>query len=303
MSAQLDRAFLSAHDSSVSNGVAERVFHVDSGTDRCFALLYRPAEPRDQGFVVCHSYGLEFLTLRRTERAIAHALAGLGYPVLGFHARGYGDSTGDLAAQTLDCHLEDVARAADHLRDECGTRRIGYIGARFGGLVAGLAARAGAERLVLVNPALGGAAYFRQMIREASVVGIAAGDGGTGRDGGPMAALRREGVADVLGYAVHRHLLDAASQVDLTADVGAFGGSALVFCVSRRATVPRDVEAFRARVEAAGGTCRVEALKEPARAPFGGPAFVSTADPTVRVDAQEPVVSDIASITTEWMSG
>lgn len=300
---RLDRTFLAEHASHVSDGVEERAFFMEIGRDRCFALLYLPPEPRSLGFLACHSYGLELLTLRRAERAIGLTLARLGYPVLSFHRRAYGDSTGSLADATLDSQLEDVRAAAECLSAEAGTSQLGLFGARFGGLIAGVAAsEGGVERLLLVNPALTGRDYIRQMIREMHMVQIAIQGGESRRSMDEiMRSLQDEGIVDVLGYPIYRGLFDDLSAVDLTADVGEFSGRALAIQVSKGTTVQRDLTSFAERVQAGGGGCRIELVREPAGARFGGAAYVSTGDPTTRVDVQAPILEGISSLTQEWM--
>ncbi|MBI4259820.1 MAG: alpha/beta hydrolase [Actinobacteria bacterium] len=300
---RLDRGFLAEHASHTNEGILERALHLEVGGERCFSVLYLPDEPREPGFAVCHSYGLELLTIRRTERAVARALAGAGHPVISFHGRGYGDSTGDLAAQGLDRHVEDLRAAADRLRAEAGVQRLGLFGARFGGLVAGTAAReGGVDRLVLVNPATSGPAYFGQLLREMRLVQMSLQSGGPRRSMTDLLdQLDREGVLDVLGYAVHRGLYRDLEGVDLTADLGAFAGPALLLHVAKRPGPPKDLLALAERIGQAGGECEVAFVREPPGAVFGSAAFVSTNDPMARVDVSEPMVEEIASRTVAWM--
>jgi len=296
----IDRTFLAQHGSHTTEGIGERAITIDVAHESCFALLASPDEPRSPGFIVCHSYGIEFLTYRRTERSVARSLAAMGYPVLAVHCRGYGDSTGSLADATLGTHLEDVRAAMDALSAETGVRVAGLIGAGFGGLVAGLASRTeGIERLLLMNPAVSGAAHFRGMFREMRMVRVTNGDG-TGPD--PEASIRADGMVDVLGYPVYRGLFDEAMSVDLTSDMGDFRGEALAVHVGKRPSIPRSLQALRARIETGGGSCRIEYVGEPPGATFGGPAFVSGADPTVRIDGQEPIVGRIRELVGEWMA-
>jgi pimeloyl-ACP methyl ester carboxylesterase len=298
----LDRSLLSRHTSFVDEGIEEHAFHIEVNGGLCFALLYRPPEPKDAGFVVCHSYGLEFLTLRRTERAVARALASLGYPVIAVHCRGFGDSSGSLEDTTFDTIHEDIRATADHLAQTTGTRSLGLIGAKFGGLVAGtLAAAGGVDRLVLINPALDGRSYFRQMIREMRLVRLTNNEKSSLDD--YLNLLPEQGMLDVLGNDVYAPLFEAFAAVDLSKDVGDFRGSALAFQVSKRPAVQRQLAAFGRVVEEAGGKCDVELVREPPNATFGGPAFVSTSnDPNTRIDVQVPIVDHITQYLREWMS-
>jgi len=121
--AAVDRTLLAEHASFVRDGVRERALHLGSGDERLFAILTEPqtAPASDLGFVVAHSFGLEVLTLRRAERAIARALAAGGVPSLFVHRRGFGDSTGDPLAVTVDGQLDDLRVAIDRL-DRKSTR-------------------------------------------------------------------------------------------------------------------------------------------------------------------------------------
>jgi pimeloyl-ACP methyl ester carboxylesterase len=299
----VDRDLLERHASFVVDDVDERAFTFDVGSDRCFALLYRPATVSSLGFVVCHSYGLEFLTLRRMERAIARTLASLGHPVLAFHSRGYGDSTGSLADATLNRHLEDVRAAARRLAAESGATEFGLIGVRFGALMAGLLARDDlVKRLIMVDPEFSGARYFRGLIRDKHVVELVNSDGGPRLSMGELLrVLHQGGTLDLLGYELHGHLYDALADVDLTKDVGRFSGEALVVQVTKRPTPSRPVEAFAKQVEGNGGRCRLEIVKEPRGVTIGGPAFVNKTDRNVREDLQEPVVEEISNLLEEWI--
>jgi len=300
----VDRDLLERRSSFTSDGIEERAFHFHVDSDECFGLLYRPSEPSSLGFVVCHSYSLEFLTLRRLERAIARALASLGHPVLAFHSRGYGDSTGLLADATLDRHRADVAAAVARLKAETGTSEIGLVGARFGSLMAGTVARDGdIARLVLVSPEFSGARYFRRLIRSKHMVDLASTDGGHRRSLEDLVDVLHEGgTLDLLGYALHGHLYNSMAEVDLAADIGSFAGEALVIEVSKRAVVSKAAQSFANLTEANGGKARLESLREPPGVSIGGPAFVSTSDPNVREDLQEPVVDQITTLVEEWMT-
>jgi pimeloyl-ACP methyl ester carboxylesterase len=300
----IDREFLVHHSSFTADGVAERAFHIDIDGTRCFAVLDEPARSSDLGFLLCHSYGLEFLTLRRAERAMARGLARLGYPVLAFHQPGYGDSEGTLGSGTLDSHLRAVEEASRALAERASVRRIGLIGCRFGGLIAAAhATRGGVDRMVLVNPILRGRSFAREMIRDMHVVQLTPDQGGDhGSVSDSLVALQSHGIVDVLGYPIYRALADSLAPIDLSTDLGLFDGDVLLVQVSKGTRVPSSMQSFRSRVEANGGRCRVVAVREPPGTRFGGPPYTSApGDWTVKVDAQVPIVDGLEEAILTWM--
>lgn len=300
---KIDRELLARHSSFTGEGVEERAFHFDIGGDSCFGLLYQPVEPRDLGFVVCHSYALEFLTLRRIERSIARALASIGYPVLAFHSRGFGDSTGTLAEATFERLQEDLFAGTSRMMSETGVSELGFVGARFGALRAGIAARGGdAARVVLVAPEFSGETYFRRLIRNKHMVELVDSGGSPRRSMDELVdVLAKDGMLDLLGYALHGHLYKAFAAEDLSTDIGKFSGDSLVVQVSRRTSPSSEALGYSKNVVDRGGRCRLEVIKEPPGVNIGGPAFVSTSDPFVREDLQEPVVNRIAELVKEWI--
>ena len=300
----LDRSLLAELARHTSEGITERAFHLDVEGDRLFALLTEPAAPvpgNDLGFVVVHSFGLEVLTLRRSERGMARALAAAGHPVLFVHRRGFGDSDGDPEAATLQRQLADLHVARDHLLSATAARRVGLIGARFGGLLAGVLAReGGVERLALVQPAVTGARWTRSFIREMHVVRMTDPVGRDRRGTDELAEMRRNGVLDVLGYGLPATLHDALQEIDLAGDMGSFAGDSLVVQVAKRPTLAKDLEALRDRL-AAAGRCRAEVIREPAGSTFGSASFVATTGELhVRTDVMEPVVAELGRLIVGW---
>jgi len=301
----LDRALLTEHASHVRDGVRERMFHLESGDDQLFAILTEPDDgPRsDLGFVVAHSFGLEVLTLRRVERGISRALAAAGHPVLFIHRRGFADSTGDPLETTLDRQLDDLRLATSWLRSEAEAARIGAIGCRFGGLLAGILGSEGsAERLLLVQPAVSGARYAKGFVREMQIVRMADPDGADRRSLEQMIDdMHRDGALDVLGYAMPAALYDGLASVDLTQDIGSFTGDALLVQVAKRPALAKDLGSLRDRLVASGGACETRIVREPAGSTFGSASFVATtADLTVRTDVMEPVVDELGRLAAAW---
>jgi len=296
---------LSAHASHVLDGIEERAFHLEVGGERLFAILTQPAEgPRsDLGFVVAHSFGLEVLTLRRAERGVARAIAAAGHPVLYVHRRGFGDSEGDVLDATVQRQLEDLRAAAGWLHANAGSARIGAIGCKLGGLFAGMLANLGvAERLALFQPAVSGARYWRgSFLREMQLVRMADPDGSDRRSIEQMEEeLRRDGVLDVLGYALPAHLFEGLGDISLQLDPPA--ADTLIVQITKRTGLAKEYSGLRDGVSATGARCRVEQVREPAGSQFGSASFVATTkDVNVRTDVMEPVVDELARIASDWV--
>lgn len=298
---EIDRTFLEDHASLHRGGVRRRTFWLDVGPEaRCLSLALLPDRPTGPGFVVCHSDGWGFTSLRRLEHDLALMLAESGRPVLTIHRQGFGDSTGDPVDATLDRQLADIRMAAEWLRVETGDAPS-ILGDGLGGLLAGLAARDGTVReLVLVNPVLRGRRYLPHVLKQFQAVRVA-GNEMVEPPGALIRRLRRDGMIDVLGFPLYRELVDAVGTVDLAADVGAFRGRVLVMRTSRGRAIPRELVEFRRRVEGGGGTCRIEMIPEPRGSAFGETPFVATAEPGIRVDRQQPVRAQMAATLTEWL--
>ncbi|MGH2652931.1 MAG: alpha/beta fold hydrolase [Actinomycetota bacterium] len=301
----IDRALLRGHDSFLANGIEERAFLMEVGDGHCFAIFNRPSDRAalSRGFVILHSHGDEFLNLRRMERAIGRSLARMGFPVLSFHRRGYGDSTGDLSQTTLGTQEEDIAAAIDQLRALGGVAEVGMVGVRLGALLTAAAVRGGqVDRLILVNPVFRSEPYFKGLMKQ--TIGIRL----VGAQVAPQASveefletLTTRGEIDLMGFPMYRTLYeDLAGLGDLASDVGSLSGRALVLEATRATSVRGDLAAFTKSVEGNGGECRVELVREPPGVKFGQKPFVFSADPTVFVDRQGPMLEDMAALVEGW---
>ncbi len=304
----LARSFLNAHAEQVLAGVRELAFHLPAKDgSKMYAMLTEPEDgaSEDLGFVIAHSFGLEVLTLKRTERGIARALASVGHSVLFVHRRGFGDSEGDIVDASVDRQMDDLRTAVAWLKAETPARRIGAIGCRLGGLFAGLLGRElTAERLILAQPAISGAQYVKGFLREMQVVRMADPDGTDRRSMDEMLAdMRRDGMLDVLGYGLPAALYDGLREVDLSKDMRTFAGDVLLVQVAKRPTLARDYEAFRDTVVAGGGRCATQIIREPAGSTFGSASFVATGhDVNIRADVMEPVVGELGAMAAGWVA-
>jgi pimeloyl-ACP methyl ester carboxylesterase len=130
--------------------------------------VYHPALPhadRLEGVVLCYPFGQEYMRAHRAFRQLAAALSRQGYHVLRFDYRGTGDSAGDLEQVVPAQWLEDIDHAIQELRDMAGISRVGLIGLRLGGLLAGHVAcqRQDVSSLVLWDPLVSGNAYLQEL--------------------------------------------------------------------------------------------------------------------------------------------
>lgn len=102
-------------------------------------------QARRTAVLICPSFGLEALRTHRGLKQLATALAARGFEVLRFDYSGTGDSAGEGQDSRLEHWLQDIATAAQELRDSSGRERISLFGLRLGAL---LAAEAVQKRLV-----------------------------------------------------------------------------------------------------------------------------------------------------------
>lgn len=134
--------------------------------------LYLPpagAAPRGEGVLLCNPFGQEAIRCHRLYRVLGERLARDGYHVLRFDYFGTGDSDGEDLDGDLPAWIDDVCRADEELAALAGVRVRSWFGLRLGGTLATLAAatRPGtAERLVLWDPVVDGAAYLESLERD-----------------------------------------------------------------------------------------------------------------------------------------
>ena len=144
-------------------------FYFGSSDQQLFGIHHPPegTEVRDGAVLLCPPMGHEYIAAHRPLQQLAVRLSRAGFHVLRFDFYGCGDSAGDMESATLEHWLEDVATAAQELRDTSGSRRLCLVGLRLGGSLAAMAASAavagGARDLfasVLWEPVVQGREYL-----------------------------------------------------------------------------------------------------------------------------------------------
>lgn len=211
--------------------------------------------------VHCHGTGVEQLTNFRNEVLLARAAAARGIPTFRFHARGHGDSAGDVADLTLEGMVADALVAADRARALTGASRVIWLGVRFGALVAAEAAcrRADTAGLALWEPVIRMNDYVRGTLRTLLMSQLAAGRRPEQTVDDLLSRLERDGQVDVHGYLLHRTLVASAAEADLARQLAGFAAPALLVQIqSRRSLAP----ATEALAQALGAWARVERIAE-----------------------------------------
>jgi pimeloyl-ACP methyl ester carboxylesterase len=130
--------------------------------------VHRPSQAsksRDTGVLLCYPGVQEYNMAHWAFRRLAGTLAREGFHVLSFDWSGTGDSWGDTTDGTLEIWREDVALAAQELRDASAASSISIVGMRLGATLAALACADGlaAERLVLWEPVVSGSRYIAEL--------------------------------------------------------------------------------------------------------------------------------------------
>lgn len=205
-----DLAARSATRTDTVTRIREDAAFITAGEDELFCVVYRPASTPRGGIVICSSILAEHLTLYRTEVEAARAFTADGFAVIRFHYRGTGNSRGSPEAMTLDSMLDDASVAADVLADATDARSIAFCGARWGAMVAGLAARRSPHiPIAMWEPALDGSRFLGETLRAQQMISIASGTRSMMTMGQAMQDMRTAGYADVLGFPIHLRLYES----------------------------------------------------------------------------------------------
>ena len=282
-------------------GVREEFATPQIGGARTVAVLSTPLVGNPTvGWIICHSYGLEQIDFQPIESALARAIAAGGSAVLRFHVQGYGDSRRTPEHTGLGSHLEETAEAAAFLSGSTGVSSVGYMGARFGGLVAAMAAeQSGAGAMILWEPVVKGRTYMRRLAFLSAMTELltAGRPAGSGED--PEAVIERTGVLDVQGFPLRREVFREVSEIDLSSRLTRFGGDALILQVSRSQVVRPDLERLASRLRDLSGRCSLEVVADRSADRFGQPRY-RPAGTTRKVDTQETLVPALISRTAGW---
>lgn len=181
----------------VAGGGREVAAFLGPAGGRVFAVTHLPLEAA-HALVICGATYSEQLTSYRTDVLLARWLADRGVAVVRFHYRGTGNSDDPPGRfPTFDTMTEDAELVTAWLRTCTGPCPLAYSGSRLGALIAArcVSSEQGPE-LILLEPALTGRQYFRELFRARRAAGLR----NPGIDG--LTQLEHSGEVDAFGNRV-----------------------------------------------------------------------------------------------------
>lgn len=120
---------------------------------------------RSHAVLLCYPGVQEYGSSMWGFRRLSNILAQAGHHVLRFDYYGTGDSAGRADEGTLTTWVEDVAIAAQELRELSSARQLSIVGKRLGAAIAVKACQKGldAQRLLLWDPVVNGSNYVSEL--------------------------------------------------------------------------------------------------------------------------------------------
>jgi pimeloyl-ACP methyl ester carboxylesterase len=140
-----------------------------SSRKQLFGIHHPPtksAAARSSGILLCYPFGDEYMRTHKAIRQLTMMLAKAGYHALRFDYFGTGDSAGAGEEVTVEQWLEDIAVAADELKESSGVARVSLVGLRLGAALAAQVAttRPDVEDLVLWDPVVAASRYVEELM-------------------------------------------------------------------------------------------------------------------------------------------
>jgi uncharacterized protein len=218
----------------------ERPLFFPSGPHRLFAMYHAPvaaaaSTPR-RPVVFCHPFGEEKLWAHRVYVSAARTLAGRGYPVLRFDARGHGDSSGPVRDFTIDGAIADGIAAIGLVRELAGGDQVILIGLRLGGTIAGLIAEQRPDVAAIVQwaPIVDGGRYMQELLRVNLATQMAIYKEIRADRAALVAALQAGETVNVDGYAIGLGFYDGLMPIKHGKQPSRFAGRSLVVQIDPR---------------------------------------------------------------------
>jgi pimeloyl-ACP methyl ester carboxylesterase len=282
-------------------GLSESFLTPSIGGAATVAVLSSPlGGARETGWVVCHSFAMEYVNLQPIEVSMARRLAREGFHTLRYHAQGYGDSERPAGDGGLAGLVRDASDAVRIVREVGGVRRVGLIGARLGGTVAALAAERGqANAVVMWNPVIQGGRYLRSMVKAALVTEMARRGRPRSIARHPRHELEERGVLEVEGYPLRRDVFEELSGLNLVEALHRPPRHSLLLNVSASPKLRPEVVRLAQRLRELGGEATVQVVEHPEARMFGRQRYLGT-EGGRKVDTQASISEDVMDRTLSW---
>lgn len=185
--------------------------------DRVFAVVHTPRIQPVGVVLICSSLFTDTLLNYRRETELSRRLAEKGLAVGRFHYRGTGHSEGNPLEVTYSTMLADALTMMQHLGEVERTATPGFVGTRWGALVAaGLAGRFDGSPIAVWEPVLDGGSFLTEALQASGVAHMTA----RNRGPSPKQSLESTGVANILGFPMGRALYESAQQLSFVEQMG-----------------------------------------------------------------------------------
>jgi len=165
---------------------------------------------------------------------------------------------------TLEGLVEDALAAAAEAQRRSGATEVIWLGARFGALVATLAAarHGGSPAIALWEPVHRPLEYFRAQLRGMLFSQVAAGRRPDATVDQLMERLMRDDHVDVHGYLLHRALIESAQDAELAGALAPHRGALFLAQIQARPRLSPPNAALAANVESRGQRVTTRCITE-----------------------------------------
>ena len=259
--------------------------------DGLFGVTHLPAGTPRAGLVVCSPIFSEFLKNNRREVRLGRRLAAEGIAVQRFHYRGTGHSDDLPDGLTLESMGADARIAAGRLDRLTGVGDPAVLGTLIGSFPA-VELAGPTTPIVLWEPVVDGARYFRNLMRTLAIVAMSKGTEYSTES--IEAEFEHTGALELAGFSIPRSLRDSARPRKLQSPSGP--GHTMIVQLGRKPEVSPSTARLAQRFTDAGRQIRIEPV--PAREAWW---FHQDVD---KLRPEESAMLDSAMIepTVRWLS-
>lgn len=210
------------------SGIEMRLIHISGRHGLLYAAVSHP--PGATAFViVCSSILGEFVANYHRERTLERALTEAGIGVLRFHYAGEGNSQGERDMLTVETLVDDAHVVADYA-SSLAYAALGFVGTRMGAVVAAavVSTMPGTVPLAMWEPLEDPMKLITDGRRARRMSQLAQDTNAVSPNW--TDELEHAGRLDLLGYDIHRPLVESLKEVDL---MSALGSTARAIYIAR----------------------------------------------------------------------